>query len=77
MNAQPLRSEFEGYHRFQMPGATNGAYGSFEVFWRTVVPDRGYSGWYWQSVFPGCLPDGEASGPFATSEGAYLAAIGD
>lgn len=23
-------------------------------------------GWYWQACFPGCLPDGEASGPFAT-----------
>lgn len=23
-------------------------------------------GWYWWACFPGCLPDGEASGPFAT-----------
>lgn len=23
-------------------------------------------GWYWQSCFPGCLPDGESNGPFAT-----------
>lgn len=23
-------------------------------------------GWYWWSCFPGCLPDGEANGPFAT-----------
>tara|TARA_R110000824_G_scaffold395209_1_gene595691 strand:+ start:305 stop:571 length:267 start_codon:yes stop_codon:yes gene_type:complete len=23
-------------------------------------------GWYWQAGFPGCLPDGEPSGPFAT-----------
>ena len=21
-------------------------------------------GWYWQACFPGCLPDGEPSGPF-------------
>ena len=24
------------------------------------------AGWYWQACFPGCLPDGEPSGPFAT-----------
>jgi hypothetical protein len=23
-------------------------------------------GWYWQACFPGCLPDGEPSGPFET-----------
>ena len=22
------------------------------------------AGWYWWSCFPGCLPDGEPSGPF-------------
>ena len=25
-------------------------------------------GWYWWSCFPGCLPDGDATGPFATEE---------
>ena len=24
------------------------------------------SGWYWWSCFPGCLPDGDPNGPFAT-----------
>jgi hypothetical protein len=23
-------------------------------------------GWYWQSCFPGCLPDGDPCGPFET-----------
>ena len=23
-------------------------------------------GWYWWSCFPGCLPDGDPSGPFAS-----------
>jgi hypothetical protein len=23
-------------------------------------------GWYWWACFPGCLPDGDPSGPFAT-----------
>ncbi len=26
------------------------------------------TGWYWQSCFPGCLPDGDPSGPFKTEE---------
>jgi hypothetical protein len=25
------------------------------------------AGWYWWACFPGCLPDGDASGPFANS----------
>ena len=25
-------------------------------------------GWYWWPCFPGCLPDGEAIGPFETEE---------
>lgn len=24
------------------------------------------AGWYWWTCFPGCLPDGEPNGPFAT-----------
>ena len=24
------------------------------------------AGWYWQPCFPGCMPDGEANGPFKT-----------
>lgn len=24
------------------------------------------AGWYWWACFPGCLPDGEPNGPFAT-----------
>ena len=30
------------------------------------------AGWYWQSCFPGCLPDGDPMGPFE-SEAAALA----
>jgi hypothetical protein len=26
------------------------------------------AGWYWWSCFPGCLPDGDAIGPFASAE---------
>ena len=52
-------------------------YGSFEVFYLTKkdirarewgeesgqIPDPG---WYWWACFPGCMPDGDPMGPFAT-----------
>lgn len=47
--------------------------GPFEVFWSDEAPD-GEPGWYWWSCHPGCLPDGEAQGPFATSHEAWLSA---
>ena len=28
-------------------------------------------GWYWWACFPGCLPDGDAHGPFKTEEEAF------
>ena len=33
------------------------------------------SGWYWWSCCPGCLPDGEPSGPFDTYREALLDAV--
>lgn len=34
------------------------------------VDEGGYlpAGWYWWSCFPGCLPDSDPSGPFATEQ---------
>lgn len=32
------------------------------------VEPQDVEGWYWQACFPGCLPDGEPSGPFKTEE---------
>ena len=53
--------------------------GSFEVFWVSThdLPnneDTDQPGWYWWSCSPGCLPDGEAHGPYATSHEAWQAA---
>jgi hypothetical protein len=32
-----------------------------------IVEERGITGgWFWQSCFPGCLPDGDPVGPFAS-----------
>jgi hypothetical protein len=49
-------------------------YGSFEVFWHDRQHDAEgeeyASGWYWIACFPGCLPDGEPTGPFATEDDA-------
>lgn len=25
-----------------------------------------FEGWYWQACYPGCLPDGDPMGPYAT-----------
>jgi hypothetical protein len=35
----------------------------------------GSVGWYWWECYPGCLPDGEAFGPFPTSYRAYRDAL--
>jgi len=32
------------------------------------------AGWYWQSCFPGCLPDGDPIGPFETESAAIESA---
>lgn len=73
---------FLGYHQFQDEGGK--PYGSFEVFHTSEYAgptenpnDTWETGFYWWPCFPGCTPEGEAIGPFPTSEGAYLDAIED
>jgi len=34
-----------------------------------------YEGWYYTPCYPGCLPDGDFTGPFATSRAAYREAM--
>ena len=54
-------------------------FGSFEVFHWSEAQAKEYpgecfdgeplgAGWYWWACFPGCLPDGDPTGPFATEE---------
>lgn len=69
----PSCSTYEGHHSDEN--------GPFEVFWsdrsNQVEDSQGYAiepGWYWWSCSPGCLPDGEAMGPYATSTEAWQAA---
>jgi hypothetical protein len=54
-----------GYHQFHSEDSQD-PHGSLEVFFDDGTEDR-KGGWYWWACFPGCLPDGEASGPFAYS----------
>jgi hypothetical protein len=51
---------------------------AIEVFYADDVlarEFRGAPGWYWWSCFPGCLPEGDAFGPFPTSYRAYRDAV--
>jgi hypothetical protein len=49
-----------------------------EAMLDAMVKEEGISGgWYWQACFPGCLPDGEPEGPYATAVDAKKAAQGD
>lgn len=50
-------------------------HGSLEVFEVTgteirdgLRDDLQDEGWYWWACFPGCLPDGDPSGPFKTEQ---------
>jgi hypothetical protein len=78
-----------GYHRFVSQDGAE--YGSFEVYWHDAdaIGRNGYdddddddaepmrSGRYWKACFPGCMPDGDPSGPFARSSLAKDDALGD
>jgi hypothetical protein len=66
------------YHEFR-DEETGDGYGSFEVFKidkgdPLFTADEGdmvaEPGFYWWPCFPGCLPDGDASGPFASEQDA-------
>lgn len=69
-----------GYHQFHQTDGV--AWGSFEVFWHDdnigdpmrppIAEEPSNSGWYWAAGFPGCLPDGDAIGPFGSSAQARL-----
>ena len=70
---------YEGYHQFHVEETQEPLrlsirdgraqlHGSLEVFWHdgNVISDTA-PGWYWQDCFPGCLPEGVASGPYGSS----------
>lgn len=65
------------YHQFENENGE--PFGSFEVFQADAEFGREIPAgknptilcWYWQACFPGCLPGGEASGPFDTKADAF------
>lgn len=62
------------YHQFKDP-VSGVNYGSFEVFevHASASPSESFPngpGFYWWACFPGCMPDGEANGPFPTEQDA-------
>lgn len=61
-----------GYHQFQHEDGE--PYGSFEIYWNEGN-EYEVAGWYWQPCFEGCLPDGDAIGPFGTSMAAHSDAM--
>jgi hypothetical protein len=67
------------YHQF-IDSDSDAEYGSFEVFQGGPGTDTAGlltgPGWYWWACFPGCMPDGEPSGPFATEAEAIADAQG-
>jgi hypothetical protein len=64
------------YHAFKSDDGSE--YGSFEVFYDNADVVNGHArnfdsdgepveaGWYWWPCFPGCMPESDAIGPFAT-----------
>lgn len=66
-----ISDEFAGYQSFHH-AEDQDEYGSLEIFWHDGQDEGTGSGlsepgWYWWACFPGCLPDGEPAGPFASS----------
>lgn len=52
------------YHKFR--DELGQAFGSFET-WMNNLGE-----WWWWACFPGCLPDGEPSGPFDSRDEAII-----
>ena len=82
-NARPQSPEKKGldshggYHKFHAH-ETDDLHGCFEVFWsdggefNIEENDEAHPpGWYWWACFPGCMPDGEPTGPFPESSYAF------
>lgn len=75
------RNAYAGYHRFQNEDGED--YGSFLVRYLDGVEARQTNaemdehdtpyraGWYWAAGFPGCMPDGDPSGPYTSSQAAF------
>ena len=74
------------WHTFQAADGSGQTYGSFEAFYigndgsaygfTYLDPDSGEElrpGWYWWACHPGCMPDSDPDGPYATEREAIQA----
>ena len=52
---------------YQFADGQGQPFGSCEVFY-LIDDDKSGGAWYWHACCPGCMPDGDANGPFATKE---------
>lgn len=56
--------EYMRRHEFRLASMNRAVY---ERMIDAIVENEGITGgWFWHACFPGCLPDGEAFGPFPT-----------
>lgn len=73
----PDMAEYAGYLRFDGVGSTEVFFASYGELTEVLETnddeesEESAEGWYYRACFPGCLPDGDPSGPFLTSEDAY------
>ena len=61
-------SDIEVFHRDEAENTPD------TVFWNEDDAEPYGTGWYWWTCFPGCLPDSEPFGPYATEAAAIEAA---
>lgn len=58
--------EFMKRHEFRL-ASMNGK--AREAMLDAIVEENGITGgWFWWTCFPGCMPDSDAFGPFATAD---------
>lgn len=57
-------AEFSKRHEFRLAGMSGRVRDAMLDAMVSELEITG--GWFWQSCFPGCLPDGEPVGPFKT-----------
>ncbi len=58
--------EYHKLREFRLAGMSSA---NRDAMLDTIIKEHDITGgWYWQSCFPGCLPDSDPIGPFATRD---------
>ena len=63
---------YGSFKTFRITRGNRSSWGDGSGFWENEWGERSriLCGFYWQSCFPGCLPDGEPMGPFRSEAAA-------